>query len=124
MREELAELAEVALRLGKPKRYDFGRRLRREVQSLLDNANIARRRAGCWPGRCWRAANPGSSAGLAVRRRENRGGAGTAAAGVHQSHAHAQAGIEWHLLDLLRQAADGSVCGARRSSANCRSGRL
>ncbi|NBD26473.1 dynamin family protein, partial [Paenibacillus glycinis] len=107
VREEIFSLEE-RLRLGEAEVNGLRTRLRLDVQALLDNANITPAATRDLAQTFLESRKPGFKAGLLFA------GAKTAAeqerrlqAFYHDFHALVQAGIEWHLLDLLRKAADG-----------------
>ncbi|QHT61795.1 dynamin [Paenibacillus lycopersici] len=107
VREEIASL-ESRLRASEAEVEGLRTRLRLDVQSLLDNANITPAATRDLAQTFLESRKPGFKAGLLFA------GAKTAAeqerrlqAFYHDLHAKVQAGIEWHLLDLLRKAADG-----------------
>ncbi|QHW34433.1 dynamin [Paenibacillus rhizovicinus] len=107
VREELASL-DARIRQGEAEVDGLRTRLRLDVQSLLDNANVTPAATRDLAQTFLESRKPGFKAGLLFA------GAKTAAeqerrlqAFYHDFHAKVQAGIEWHLLDLLRKAADG-----------------
>ncbi|MFC4811722.1 dynamin family protein, partial [Paenibacillus sp. GCM10023250] len=107
VRAEIAEL-EARLRSIEDEANGLRTRLRLDVQSLLDNANIMPAATRDLAQSFLESRKPGFKAGLLFA------GAKTAAeqerrlqAFYHDFHGLVQAGIEWHLLDLFRRAADG-----------------
>ncbi|WP_258171315.1 dynamin family protein [Paenibacillus sp. R14(2021)] len=107
VRAEIASLEEQ-LRVNAAEVDGLRTRLRLDVQSLLDNANVTPAPTRDLAQTFLESRKPGFKAGLLFA------GAKTAAeqerrleAFYEDFLAQVQAGIEWHLLDLLRRAAEG-----------------